>query len=110
MKGAAISASKRVWAPTTEGIGLNTFFQELASFKTPWQDARGWGSLEEDFEISVTCTTLGQVVFLVKLSGLSGETEEWVAQTGLETELGQLEKIARNANVFFRAVDADVNE
>ena len=104
LKSASISLATDVWA-TAEYYELNTFFQQLASFKTPWQGTQSWGSFEREFEISATCTTLGQVIFLVKLSGLSGNAEEWQAQAGLETELGQLEKIARNANIFFQPED-----
>jgi len=104
LKSASISLATDVWA-TAEYYELNTFFQQLASFKTPWQGTQSWGSFEREFEISATCTTLGQVIFLVKLSGLSGNAEEWQGQTGLETEFGQLEKIAWNANIFFKTED-----
>ena len=96
-----MSASTDVWA-TTDNNGLNAFFQEIASFKNPWQGTRDWGSLEGEFEISATCTTLGHVIFEVKMAGQIGGTEEWKAQFCLETELGQLETIARNASIFFK--------
>ncbi|HNB76730.1 MAG TPA: DUF6228 family protein [Enterococcus faecalis] len=101
LKGIAMSASTDVWA-TTDNNGLNAFFQEIASFKNPWQGTRDWGSLEGEFEISATCTTLGHVIFEVKMAGQIGGTEEWKAQFCLETELGQLETIARNASIFFK--------
>jgi hypothetical protein len=101
LKGSALSVSTGVWA-TTDASGLNKFFQEIASHRNPWQGERSWGSLEGEFEISATCTTLGHVIFWVKLSGLPGGVEEWEAQAGLETELGQLEKIAVGANIFFQ--------
>ena len=78
------------------------FFRKLPAFKNPWQGERSWGSLEGEFKISAICTTLGHAIFQVKMSGQNGGTEEWMTQFGLETELGQLETIARNAAMFFR--------
>jgi hypothetical protein len=101
LKGIVMSASIDVWA-TTDNQGLNIFFQEIASSKSPWKGTRAWGSLEGEFEISATCTTLGHVIFLIKMAGQIGGTEEWKAQFGLETELGQLDSIARNASEFFK--------
>lgn len=102
LKGIGVTASTDVWA-TTDGDGLNRFFQELARHKTPWKGEHRWESLEGEFEISATCTTLGHVVFLVKLAGQIGGVEEWQIKAGLDTELGQLEKIAQNARIFFKA-------
>ena len=48
LKGIVMSASTDVWA-TTDNNGLNAFFQEITSFKSPWQGARAWGSLEGEF-------------------------------------------------------------
>jgi hypothetical protein len=102
LKGAEVTASTDVWIPTDRN-GLNAFFQELAGYKIPWNGERGWGSLEGEFEISATCTTLGQVIFQVRLAGMVGGSEEWKVQAGLDTELGQLESIAREAGRFFQA-------
>ena len=102
LKGFEISASAGVWA-YTDANGLNEFFQELGCFEKPWQGQRSWSSLEGDFSLSETCTSLGNVTFRVALLGLQGAPEEWRAETGLVTELGQLEKIAKQAEIFFNA-------
>jgi hypothetical protein len=102
LKDSNLSVSTKVWDGMGNSNGLRALFQELASYKTPWQAARAWGSFEGEFEISATCTTLGHVIFWIKLSGFPGGTEEWEVQAGLETELGQLEKIAKDANMFFQ--------
>lgn len=99
--GGVISASTAVWV-TTDNQGLNNFFQEIASSKDPWKGTRAWGSLEGEFEISATCTTLGHVIFSINMAGQIGGAEEWKSQFGLETELGQLDSIARNASEFFK--------
>ena len=101
LKDKNISFSVEVWA-TNDRNGLNNFFQELASLRVPWSGTRSWTSLEGEFNISATCTMLGHIVFTVKLNGQPGETEAWKVQAGLETELGQLEKIAQSANSFFQ--------
>ncbi len=80
---------------------LNTFFQELAGFKTAWQGVRTWESLERELTLSATCSALGHVTFEVILRHLTGSPEDWQVEFGLETELGQLEKIAKGAEIFF---------
>jgi hypothetical protein len=101
LKGIEVSASTDVWA-TTDSNGLNTFFQEIAGFKNLWKGEKNWASLDGEFEIFAICTTLGHVIFRVKLAGQIGGIEEWKVQVGLDTELGQLEKIAQNAKMFFQ--------
>jgi len=101
LKGIEVSASTDVWTNANSN-GFNAFFQEIASFKNPWKGERTCASYEGEFEISAICTTLGHVIFQVKLAGQIGGLEEWKAQVGLDTELEQLEKIAQNANIFFK--------
>lgn len=100
LRGHGLSAVIDVWLDTYLN-GLNAFFQKLASFKQPWQDAHTWQSLEGEFSLSATCATLGQVTFLVKLRHIKGEPEDWDLEARLVTELGQLDKIAKDANTFF---------
>ncbi|MGC1377264.1 MAG: DUF6228 family protein [Anaerolineales bacterium] len=104
LKSSSLSASTEVW--TGINSSLHTFFQKLANFKTPWKDEQVWEAFEGEFKISATCTTVGHVIFWIKLSGSPGGAEEWKAETGLETELGQLERIAKNANIFFKRTSA----
>lgn len=105
LKGFEVSAATSVWA-YTDANGLNRFFQELASFSKPWQGQRSWASIEQDFSLSATCTSLGSVTFWVELRGLQGAPEEWRIEAGLVTDFGQLEQIAKNAEVFFNAPGA----
>jgi hypothetical protein len=101
LKSMEMSSSTEVCS-YTDTNGLNTFFQDISGLNCPWQGEHTWGSLEGEFEISAICTSLGHIIFHVKLSGQFGSTEEWKTQFGLETELGQLETIARNAAMFFK--------
>lgn len=102
LKGFEVSASANVWA-YTDANGLNEFFQELSRFERPWQGRRSWATIENDFSLSATCTSLGNVTFHVTLLGLQGAPEEWRVEAGLVTELGQLEQIAEHAELFFNA-------
>jgi len=100
IKGFELTAFTDVWA-YTDANGLNQFFHELGCLERPWQGQRTWASIEGEFSISATCTSLGNVTFCVALRGLQGAAEEWSVEAGLETEFGQLAKIAKNAGLFF---------
>lgn len=100
LKGFEVSASADVLA-YTDANGLNEFFQELGHLEKRWQGQRSWASIEREFSLAATCTSLGKVTFRVTLLGLQGAPEEWRVEAGLVTDLGQLEKIAKHAGVFF---------
>jgi hypothetical protein len=100
LKGFEVVASTDVWA-YTDANRLNEFFQELGHFERPWQGQRSWASIEGEFSLAATCTSLGNVSFHVTLLGLQGAPEEWRVEVGLVTDLGQLEKIAKHAQFFF---------
>ncbi len=102
LKGFDVSASADVYA-YTDAQGLNNLFQELGHLEKPWQGQRSWASIEQDFSISATCTSLGNVTFNITLLGLQGAPEAWRVEVGLVTELGQLEQIAKDAEIFFNA-------
>jgi hypothetical protein len=104
-KGSGIYALTGVWVDN-HVQSLSVFFEELTRFTTPWQGVREWESLEGEFSISATCTTLGQVDFSIEIRHYGGGTEAWFVQGSLVTELGQLEKIARDAKAFFQKESA----
>jgi hypothetical protein len=107
LKGSDISALTGVWVGgKLYSQSLSTFLQELARFTKPWKDAQNWESLEGELSLSVTCATLGQVTFLVEIRCGIGGPEALLVQAGIVTELGQLEKIARDAKLFFREESA----
>ena len=81
LKGIELFAKVGIWEDKALD-GLHTLFQELAGSKTPWQGAHTWKSLDGEFSLSATCTTLGQVNFLIKLSHLTGSPEDWQIQAG----------------------------
>jgi Family of unknown function (DUF6228) len=107
LKGSDISALTGVWVGgKLYSQSLSAFLQELASFTKPWKGSQDWESLEGELSLSVTCATLGQVTFLVEIRCGAGGPEALLVQAGIMTELGQLEKIARDAKLFFREESA----
>ena len=106
-KGSGITALIGVWIGGKDySQSLNDFFQELATFTNPWKGSKDWESLEGELSLSVTCATLGQAIFLVEIHYRAGSPEAWLVQGSIVTELGQLEKIAREAKVFFEKESA----
>ena len=99
LKGAAVSAYADIWL-YTDAPDLNSFIQEIGQFERPWQGERSWTSIEEDFSLSATCTSLGVVEFRIELRAAQGEPEEWRVKAGLVFEFGQLPKIAKEFNAF----------
>ncbi|WP_310564130.1 DUF6228 family protein [Hydrogenophaga sp.] len=97
LAGPTLSGAVEVWVETGDVAGLANFFVELAALDAPWKGSRTWSSLEGDLVVSASCTKLGAVTFQVSMSGMSGAPEEWRLQAGLETEFGQLGKLAADA-------------
>jgi Family of unknown function (DUF6228) len=96
LSGYPISVHTQLWTEM-DAPELAAFFMTLGKQQTPWKSALTWSSLEGDLSLSVTCTALGCVTFQVELSGLLGAPEEWRIQAGIETGLGDLDRLAREA-------------
>ncbi|MCW2241617.1 DUF6228 family protein [Azospirillum canadense] len=102
LKGDLVSASTEVWMyADADADGLSGFFEELGGCDKPWQGQRSWASIERDFCIAASCTSLGNVTFEVGLRGQQSAPEEWRVSVGLVVEFGQLAQIARRAKTFF---------
>ena len=91
------------------GESLADFFRHLASYKSPWPDPQEWRTCmydpNPDLKISATCTNRGHVLFRIILAAgyytVDLDAENWEANIGLETTLGELDNIARHARTFF---------
>jgi hypothetical protein len=102
LKGYEVSAMVNVWnGGKCYSSSLPHFFKNLAFHKKPWSGSKEWGSLDGELKISATCTTLGQVAFAVELRQAVSGPEEWLVKASIVTELGQLDKIAKDARAFF---------
>lgn len=100
LRGGDCSASLRIWDSPSD-VRLKDFFHELAESRQPWQGERNWQSQELEMKLSATCSKLGQVTFMISLRASLGSEEEWQVKAGFITELGQLERIACEADEFF---------
>ena len=95
-----IKISLDVYMTTDEG-GISRLFSELASLNKPWKGEKKWESLEKDFSISFSCSSLGQVRVNIEASVRYGSPDELMINVNLITEFGQLPSIAKDAKIFF---------
>jgi hypothetical protein len=102
VKATSFQATRAVWLYRTND-GLNSFFQQLARFDGPWRDHQSWKSIEGELSMFATCDSTGHVTFRVILRDDPIMSERWFLDATLITELGQLERIARDADAFFNA-------
>jgi hypothetical protein len=100
--GAELRAIRGVYA-YTDHLGLVRFFETLAAYERPWDQPCEWGSLEGEFNISASCSSLGEVLFTVSISGQPGVSEEWQLSFSITSELGLLPSIAKAAKSFFNS-------
>lgn len=105
LTGYSVAANAQLWSEM-DAPELAFFFVSLGEHRVPWKGALTWASLEGDLGLSVTCTALGSVTFQVKLRGLPGAPEEWSVQVGIETGLGELERLAIEAKGLASANNA----
>lgn len=107
LKSIEVSSARKVWTHD-DANGFNKFFKELAGFEKPWQGNLDIQSPEGEFEISVSCTKLGNVIFSITISSGFVDHEEWHLKADLDTELGLLKQIAKNAEIFFSGKDIGI--
>ena len=80
---------------------LADLFEDLGKVEKPWSGIVGWASLEEDFSMEISCSSLGQIQFEFQFRDLPGGGEESSVKVGLISELGMLAQISRQARDFF---------
>jgi hypothetical protein len=103
LRGVSLSATRKVYA-YTDAKGLSSLFSKLAATGRPWTGAERWQSLEGEFSISAQCSALGHVSFAVVIRDQFGGPEEWSVSACITTDLGQLSRLATDAQSFFSAV------
>ncbi|WP_057970808.1 DUF6228 family protein [Lysobacter antibioticus] len=103
LRGASIHAVQEVHCPLGASE-LTQFFSRLAAHERPWSGSERYTSLEGDFSLAATCSSLGQVTLTIVIHGPFGASEEWQVRSQLGVELGQLRGIAAAANRFFRSM------
>ena len=93
-----IHAVKEVWA-YIDAYTLADLLEALASQDKPWENSESWESLEKEFKLLATCTTLGQVTFEIELNQVES-IEEWRIRTQLRADFGTLPMIAKSARTI----------
>lgn len=96
-----IETSVKVYGYAPHADDFHQWLELLGEQSQPWPKELVWESLEGEFQIRASSDSLGHVHFQVSLRDLRGSYEESFIQVGLETELGQLGKIASQARMFF---------
>ena len=96
-----VSVKLNVYGYCPHSNDLADWFEKLGSYNVPWPDELSWESLEGEFKISVECSSLGHVNFIISLKELPGTHEESRIHVGIQTELGQIKRISNGARKFF---------
>ena len=94
-----LSATADVWAGYTHSAPV-CLFEEMAERWTGWKDRLTWQSLEGELKLECSHDGLGHIQVRVTLwSGCM--PFDWKAEVTVNTEAGQLDKLARDARRFF---------
>lgn len=103
LKGADVYACTDVWDGGELALveGLGPFLNQVSQAGQPWAGEQKWTSLDHELSLCVTCSKTGQVTFQVELDPHPGNRESWFVKANIVTELGQLAKIAKDAELFF---------
>ena len=94
-----LSAHISVWA-YSDSYGFADFFDWLAIQDKPWDGEQCWQSLEGEFKVAATCSSLGVIMFKVYFEHF-GDDEDWKIETEIRSEMGQMPELARTARIFF---------
>ena len=104
LKGNEVRAIRQVYAYSPHSPNLGAFFLRIAHHDRPWASVEFWESLEGEFNLSATCSSLGVVTFsLVMHSRLEG-VDGWRIVATLTVDLGQLPGVGAAAEQFFSVV------
>ena len=100
LKGREIEFRRRVTTYTDE-FGVSKLFRKVASYNKPWSGVESWESIEGELGLSLECDSLGHVTIRVTVTQWDGGEEDWHIKASILTDLGQLDKVAKNAVLFF---------
>jgi hypothetical protein len=98
LKGKAVEASDQVYdryAP-----GWTELFESLAQDWRGWEGERALESLEGQLRVSCTSDRLGHVRLRVTMRGDLGRSD-WMAESTIYLEAGQLADLAQRARAYF---------
>lgn len=98
--GSELSAVRRIWGYTDCDL-LVDLLNHLSKQERGWEEPAEWQSIEHDFTLRFRSDSHGHVFVDVELRRWHGE-EDWKLETTIQTELGQLPKLAAEATTFFQ--------
>ncbi len=104
IKGNDVRVIRQVYAYSPHSPNLGTFFIRIAHHNRPWASVEFWESLEGEFNLSATCSSLGVVTFSVAMHSRHEVVDGWRIVATLTADLGQLPGIGTAAEQFFRVV------
>lgn len=93
-----ISGSIKVYSYCPHSDTIDSLFNKLGCIQSPWKGELSWASLEGEFSLKFTCSSVGHVSLVVELASFN---DEFTIRCGLNVELGQLQDISKNAHIFF---------
>jgi hypothetical protein len=96
----SVAARRRVWGYTDCDL-LVDLFCAMAQSVSGWSDALKWSSIEGELCFSCACDRLGHVFIDIELTDDANGGEFWCLKSRLQTELGQLPRIASDVRSFF---------
>lgn len=81
------------------------FFSELASSWRGWKWEKSWGALEGEYGLVATCDSLGHITLSAHLESDPAQIAPcWKAVVSISLEAGQLDRIQRDVEEFFKYV------
>ena len=104
ISGTELGASRTIYAYSPHGPTIGAWFARLGGHRLPWEGVERWESLEGEFALAVTCSTLGVVTFALTMSSRVDAPEPWSMSAAVDADLGQLPGIAARAAEFFADV------
>jgi len=99
LRGSEVSAVRRIWG-YTDCQPLVNVLHCLARQERGWQDSAEWRSIESDLILQFRSDSRGHVFIDIQMRRSYGE-EQWRLTATIQTELGQIPKIAADAASFF---------
>lgn len=87
-----------VYTLERRGDGLPEFFKELAANWKGFNGEKSWSSLETDFVIDCQADSLGHFALEISIA----DNREMRCENTIQLESGQLAKIAKKLDDFFR--------
>ena len=105
LKGNEVGVIRQVYAYSPHSPSLGAFFLRISHHNRPWASTERWESLEGEFNLSATCSSLGEVTFSLVMHSRLDVADGWRIVATLTADLGQLPGIGAAAEQFFGFLD-----